>query len=441
MSAYEARKAELVAALAGPEAVDVGLAKDTSNLFRERPERHRPRLNLRHFDDVLTVDAGAGVVDVEGMTTFERLADRTLAHGVAPCVVPELKSITIGGAVAGVGIESSSFRYGLVHHTITEMEVLTGDARVLVCTPDNAYRDLFHGLPNSYGTLGYALRLKARTRPVKRFVQVAHAAHSDMGAYFDALRAACAGDADFIDGTVFARDQLFLSVGRFVDEAPWVSDYTFEKIYYRSIRERATDYLTAHDYLWRWDTDWFWCSKNLLMQHPIVRRIAGRERLNSVTYTRIMRWNSKWGLTHRLFRWTGRHSESVIQDVDIPIDRAAEFLDFFLREIGIVPVWICPIQGDDGRFPLYPLARSPLYVNFGFWDVVKAREPRPPGYYNRLIERKVQGLGGIKSLYSDSYYERDEFWSIYDKRAYDTLKRKYDPGGRLGDLYDKIARA
>jgi hypothetical protein len=27
--------------------------------------------------------------------------------------------------------------------------------------------------------------------------------------------------------------------------------------------------------LWRWDTDWFWCSKNLFAQNPLVRRLTG----------------------------------------------------------------------------------------------------------------------------------------------------------------------
>ncbi len=45
-------------------------------------------------------------------------------------------------------------------------------------------------------------------------------------------------------------------------------------------------------------------------------------------------------------------------------------------------------------------------------------EPRPPGFLNRRIERKVAELSGIKSLYSDSFYTEDEFWSIYDGAAY-----------------------
>ena len=75
--------------------------------------------------------------------------------------------------------------------------------------------------------------------------------------------------------------------------APYASDYTFEHIYYRSIRERTQDFLRTRDYLWRWDTDWFWCSKNVGAQQPLVRRLLGRKRLNSITYQRIMRWNSR----------------------------------------------------------------------------------------------------------------------------------------------------
>jgi len=81
-----------------------------------------------------------------------------------------------------------------------------------------------------------------------------------------------------------------------------------------------------------------------------------------------------------------------------------------------------------------------MYVNFGFWDVVRGRTPRPPGFHNRAIERNVSDLGGIKSLYSDSYFGEDEFWSIYDREAYLALKRKYDPRGALPGLYDKVVK-
>ena len=66
----------------------------------------------------------------------------------------------MGGALAGIGIESSSFRYGLVHETITEIEILTGSGEIVIATANNEHKNLFFAFPNSYGTLGYALRVR-----------------------------------------------------------------------------------------------------------------------------------------------------------------------------------------------------------------------------------------------------------------------------------------
>jgi FAD/FMN-containing dehydrogenase len=293
VNAYALRKARLLADLAAGN-VGVGLAKDTSNLFRDRAPRPRPRIDLSPFDTVLKVDPAAGTVEAEGMVKFVDLVDATLPHGTMPAVVPQLKSITLGGAVAGVGIEASSFRHGLVHENIVAMDVLTGDGRIVTCTPDNEHAALFHGMPNSYGTLGYALKLTMRTMPVQSFVTLAHRRFGSAETF---LRAMTADLADrsiaFLDGVAFAPDELVLTEGRLVDAAPYASDYTFERIYYRSLRERTVDFLTVRDFLWRWDTDWFWCSRNVGAQHPWLRRLLGRRRLNSVTYQRIMRWNSR----------------------------------------------------------------------------------------------------------------------------------------------------
>jgi FAD/FMN-containing dehydrogenase len=417
----------------------IRLAKDTSNLFRDRHGASERKLDVRQFNHVLAIEPAQGWVDVEGMAPYDALTETTLARGVMPAVVPQLKSITIGGAAAGVGIESTSFKIGLVHDTLLEIEVLTGEGEIVVATPQNEHRELFFGFPNSYGTLGYALRLRARTLPVRRYVHLTHARHRAAEPCFEQIQALAASDIDFLDGVAFAPDELVVTSGRCVDEAPYASDYTFERIYYRSLRERSSDYLTTADYLWRWDTDWFWCSKNLGAQNPLIRRMLGRERLNSRFYTKVMRWNSRIGLTRRLDRLSGLHRETVIQDVDVPLERAGEFLDFFHREIGIAPIWICPIRARQpiGEFALYPLAPGRLYINFGFWDVVRSRQRFSPGHFNRLIEQKVREFGGLKSLYSDSYFTREEFWAAYNGSAYGKLKARYDPRGRFGDLYDK----
>ena len=106
----------------------------------------------------------ARTADVAGMCTYEDLVDATLPYGLAPLVVPQLKTITLGGAVTGLGIESTSFRNGLPHESVLEIDILTGSGEIITATPDGEHADLFFGFPNSYGTLGYSTRSADRTR-------------------------------------------------------------------------------------------------------------------------------------------------------------------------------------------------------------------------------------------------------------------------------------
>lgn len=435
---YQERRGRLAQNLRRQPEGEIRLGKTTSNLFRDRQTQGNT-LDVSDFQHVLSVDPHTRVIETEGMVTYEALADAALTHSLMPAVVPQLKSITIGGAVGGIGIESSSFRFGLPHETILEMDVLLGNGDIVCCTPDNEHRDLFFGLANSYGSLGYILRLKIEGIPVKPYVRLTHLHFQDRTEFFSRIETACSGPYDFVDGVVFSAGEHYLVLGEFCDEAPYTSDYTYLKVYYRSIRERSEDYLTVRDYLWRWDTDWFWCSKNLYAQNPLMRRFLGRKRLNSITYQKLMRWNTRVGLTRRLNALTGIHRESVIQDVDIPLENAPAFIDFFEREIGIRPVWICPAQHDRSRgdYPLFPMRDDTLYINFGFWDGVRSRPAYPRGHFNRLIEDEVSKLGGIKSLYSESFYSQETFDRQFGGEHYRALKARYDPDNRLKNLYQK----
>ncbi|WP_216205092.1 FAD-binding oxidoreductase [Amycolatopsis aidingensis] len=447
---HQARVAELRAQLARlPSGAPVRLAKRTSNLFRGRSGPGAGGLDVSGFTHVLEVDPVGRTAEVEGMVTYEQLVDATLPHGLMPLVVPQLKSITLGGAVTGLGIESTSFRCGMPHESVLEMEILTGDGEIVLARPDNEHQALFHGFPNSYGTLGYVLRLRIELEPVLPYVRLRHLRYTEAEAYFAALAAACdtrvhGGEpVDFVDGTVFGPGELYLTLGTFTEHAPHTSDYTHLDIYYRSIPRRAVDHLTVRDYLWRWDTDWFWCSAALGVQHRPVRRLLGRRLLRSDVYWKVAAFERRHGITRALRGLLGRpRREPVIQDIEVPVRRAAEFLDFFQREIGISPVWVCPIrQRGTAHWPLYQLDPATLYVNFGFWSSVQLAPGEPEGSRNRLIERTVTELEGHKSLYSDSYYDEDTFWRLYNGAAYRELKKRYDPAGRLLDLYQKCVGA
>jgi FAD/FMN-containing dehydrogenase len=131
-----------------------------------------------------------------------------------------------------------------------------------------------------------------------------------------------------------------------------------------------------------------------------------------------------------------------VQDIEVPVERAAEFMTFLHSEIPISPVWVCPLQQRDPSvtWPLYALDPQALYVNIGFWSSLELAPGDSDGTNNRRIEKEVDALGGRKSLYSTSYYAEDEFWRLYNGTAYDVAKQSYDGDGRLLGLYAKCVQ-
>ncbi|HLS45002.1 MAG TPA: FAD-binding oxidoreductase [Ornithinicoccus sp.] len=442
----------------------VRLAKKTSNLFRPR-DTATGRLDLSEFTGVLEVteatDDRPATAMVGGLTTYEQLVDELLPHGVMPLVVPQLKTITLGGAVTGLGIESTSFRSGLPHESVTAMRILTGTGDVLTATPDNEHADLFHAFPNSYGSLGYALTLTIETEPVQPYVALRHLRFTGLTDAMDAIGHIMAtrdwdGEAvDFLDGVVFSGTETYLTLGRWTDQVegqPQASNYTGQQIYYRSIQHRRRDVLTVRDYLWRWDTDWFWCSRAFGAQVPALRRVWPRKWLRSDFYWKIQDLEARRGVVATVDRWRGRpEQERVIQDVEIPLERTEEFLDWFLQNVPIEPIWLCPVQlrdsgprtspGDETPWTLYPMRRGTAYVNVGFWSAVPIADGARRGDVNRAIEAKVTELGGHKGLYSEAFYDEQTFAGLYGGDSYEQVKGRYDPDGRFPTLYDKAVRA
>ena len=244
---------------------------------------------------------------------------------------------------------------------------------------------------------------------------------------------------DFVDGVAFGPNELYLTIGGDADEAPYTSDYTYMNVFYRSIQKRSEDYLSTHDYIWRWDTDWFWCSKNVYANRWLVRRLLGRKRLGSETYSKLMHLANRYPVASWLGSLSGGKREGIIQDVEVTIDKAESFLQEFQKQIDIRPVWICPTKATtkDWPYALYPMDPSKLYVNFGFWDSVATTHGAGSGYYNKKVEALVDKLGGMKSLYSSVFYDRKTFEKKYNYPAYTKLKMSYDPEGQLKDLYEK----
>ncbi|HEU0087945.1 MAG TPA: FAD-binding oxidoreductase [Pseudonocardiaceae bacterium] len=428
-----------------PAGAPVRLAKRTSNLFRLRPPTGTPGLDVSGLTGVLEVDPATRTAEVAGMCRYVDLVAATLPHGLTPLVVPQLKTITLGGAVSGLGIESASFRNGLPHESVLELDVLTGTGELVTSRPGD---DLFAGFPNSYGTLGYATRLRIELEPVRSHVALRHVRFDDLDvlcaavAQIMATRVWDGEDVDYLDGVMFTPTECYLTLGRRTSHHGPASDYTGQQIYYRSLQRRRRDLLTTHDYLWRWDTDWFWCSRAFGAQHPVLRKLWPATLRRSDVYWKIVALDRRLDLSNRLEVWRGRpRREPVIQDVEIPVERTAEFLRWFAGHVPIEPVWLCPIRlRGERRWPLYPLEPGRDYINVGFWSTVPIAPGGTGSDTNRAIEDQVHAVGGHKSLYSDSFYSRADFDARYGGEQYAVLKERYDPDRRLLDLYTKAVR-
>lgn len=430
-----------------PTGEPVRLSKRTTNLFRARAATTAPGLDVGGLDGVIEVlaDSPDGpVAEVQGMCTYEALVDATLPHGLVPYVVPQLRTITLGGAVTGLGIESTSFRLGLPHESVLEMDVFTGGGDVVTTRPGD---DLFDAFPNSYGSLGYATRLRIRLAPVPTFVALRHLKFDDVDLLAKTMAEIAATQeydgerVDGLDGVSFGPGEHVLTIARWIDEPGPTSDYAGQDIYFRSLQACDRDRLTTYDYLWRWDTDWFWCSGAFGAQNPRIRRFWPRRLRRSDVYMRLLHLDRRFDIADRLDRRAGRpQRERVVQDVEVPVERLGEFLEWFDEEVGMRPVWLCPLVAHR-PWPSYPLEAGRLYVNIGFWGTVHVGPEAADSPRNRAIEAKVHELGGHKSLYSEAFYDRETFDALYNTTHLAAVKRRFDPDDRLTTLYDKAVRS
>lgn len=438
-----------------PPGTEVRLRKRTSNLFRPRTDATAPGVDVSGLDGVISIDVdpetAEATADVQGMCTYEDLVAATLAEGYIPFVVPQLRTITLGGAVTGLGIESTSFRNGLPHESVLEMDVLTGAGEVVTATPEGEHADLFRAFPNSYGSLGYATRLRIRLEAAPPRVALRHVRFTDPERLTAAMEHISAErewegvQVDAMDGVAFAPGEYYLTLAEWTSRPGRPSDYAGRAIYYRSLQQRASDLLTIHDYLWRWDTDWFWCSRAMGVQHPLVRRLWPRRWKRSDVYHRLVGLDRRFGLVRRVDAFRGRpQREMVVQDIEVPAHALGSFLEWFEETVGMRPVWLCPLvsvgTGDGEHWACYPLRPGELYVNVGFWGTVPVGPDADEAPLNRAIEAKVLELDGHKSLYSEAFYDRATFDSLYGGTALAEVKRRHDPDSRLTSLYDKVVR-
>lgn len=415
----------------GHSHIDKGGVPHVVPLSDDTRRAGRP-LDIADLDQVLELDPATRRCVVEAGVTFEQLVPLTLAHGLLPAVVPELKGITVGGAVAGCSVESMSFRVGGLHDTCVEYEVITGDGRVI--TTSRAQEPfLFDMLHGSYGTLGIITRITLQLVPARGFVHVEYRKLATFAAFEAELAARTrAGDHDFVDGISHAADEHVVCLGRFVDHAPWVSDYSRAGVYYKSTRELREDYLGTFDYCFRYDADCHWLTRSVpLLERPLVRRFVGKRVLGS---TNLIRW------AHRLERVLRlKRRPDVMCDVFIPRHRVHDFYGWYARKLAYFPLWVVPYRMARPYPWLDPTfaaaTRDELHYDLAIYGLPNGRADVD---LSVALEDAVREHQGVKTLISRNHYTPEVFWSIYNRAAHEDAKRRLDPTGTFPGLFQKF---
>ncbi|KAI5922807.1 FAD binding domain-containing protein [Camillea tinctor] len=419
-------------------------------------------VDISALSNVLEVDVGKLTALVEPNVPMDRLVESTLRHGLVPPVVMEFPGITAGGGFAGTAGESSSFRHGYFDETLEGVEMVLPNGEIVFARPgpDDQHADLFHGAAGAVGTLGVTTLLELRLVKAKRFVRTTYRRTSSVAEAVRAVRQECAREGnDYVDGILFSKDHGVIISGHMTDELPpghkvQTFSRAWDPWFYMHAQDltaplpsssvqasnaatettgTVTEYIPLAEYLFRYDRGGFWVGK------------AAFNYFRPVPFTRFFRWFLDdflhTRMLYRALHGSGESARFIVQDLGIPYEQAEAFVDYTAAELGIWPLWLCPLKTPAGP-TFHPHlrqnnAQSGEMLNIGVWGW-GPKDKQEFVRVNRALEHKVDALGGLKWLYAHTYYDEDEFWRTYGNRGwYEALRAKYNAAS-LPSVYEKV---
>jgi Delta24-sterol reductase len=436
-----------------------------SNTARSKAYKARSiELPFKGFDRILEIDCKRRIAHVEPRVTMEQLVRKTLKYQLIPAVIPEFKGITIGGAIMGIGGESSSHQWGSFNDICLSFDLIGGDGSLFHLSPQEN-SDLFYGIAGSYGSLGPLISAEIQLIPAKEFVSLRnHVVSSAREAVALMQNLYQRKDPpDFIDGIVFSKDLAVVIEGTMQEQRGNLPEFSLKSItdcwYYEHIGRKAKkrksweEAMPLFDYLFRYDQGAFWMG-SYLEKLPFLKNAVGDKMYKSLRPLILSTlclfrtpflgktlfhsfWTSK--NLYRLLRWKmeGVHKQTVIQDFCIPETQAVHFLEDAMDSPAIFPIWICPIKATKMPEIFAPHLISGAYAfDIGIYGALPLGDSSEE--VTRMLEKKMKNYGGRKVLYTRSSYTEEEFWEIYSQSAYESLRKKTKSEGIWLEITDKV---
>lgn len=432
------------------------LSKNASNTLRNGSYKKRAAaIDLGDFNEILMIDEENLFALVEPKVTFKELCTQTLKKGLVPLVVPEFATITVGGAIMGTALESSSKLHGQFNDSCLEMEFLCGDGEILHLSPESN-ADLFYGLSGSYGTLGILTQVKIKLRKASKFVRLEYHIFSNPQEILSFFQAST---SDFVEGIALAENHFVGIEGNFTEEKESLSLYS-QASYHAEwfidhlscAKEGDKEIMLTKEYLFRLDRGAFWMGKYLAKPLYFFKTLFKKNEASIAQEIRrdprafcpsfLFRLLFGWAYSSKnLYKIWHRTPKKILEelffihDFYIPIENFLKGFAHFQKKTKIFPIWLCPIQGTSKPQFLSPHFGKAAYINMGFYGIPSEGNAKQ---LTKELELEIANLEGRKMLYSISYYSKEEFSKIYDLQCLEALRKKYGAESRFPSLYEKV---
>jgi len=392
--------------------------------------------------NILEVDTRNRYVRLEPMVTFGQLTDSLLRMGWTIPVVPELEDITVGGAIMGSGVETSSHKFGLFQHTCLTYEVVLADGSLVKCSKDE-YPDLFYSIPWSYGTLGFLVAVEIPIIPAGRFVRVEyHPCHTQEQIIETFSSQIKKPENDFVEGLVYSRTTGVIMTGQMTNTADplklneigkWHKPWFFKHVEKFLKKDHAVEYFPIRDYYHRHTRSFFWMMQDIVPfgNHWLFRLLFGWTMPPKVSLLKLTQ-------TEAITRAYDRNM--YLTDMLLPLTELQQTMDVAHDAIRIYPQWLCAFKLPSLPGFIHPKGdEEEMFVDYGLYG-----RPTVQGYScmenARDIEAFLRTIHGFQMLYPDCYMDRDEFRQMFDHSLYDKVRKQFHCEKAFPEVYDKVCK-
>ena len=123
---------------------------------------------------------------VDGGTRWLDLLTQTIPQGLTPPTLVDFLELTIGGTLSLGGIGSQAFRFGPQVDNVVELQVVTGEGKLVSCSPtQNA--ELFKAARSGLGQFGLIVRARVRLIAAPPNARLYQAFYSSLTAFLSDL--------------------------------------------------------------------------------------------------------------------------------------------------------------------------------------------------------------------------------------------------------------